>query len=110
MTPDKELLKLFASMLCKCAKDETEALPKVDPSILNFLSRKDIISIVQDAYGGSIPGKPDLALLENQELLEYIPNDLFIISYVLHQWCLELLQKSDAVVKSKRGKEDTNED
>lgn len=109
-TENKELMKLFASMLRKCAKSDTEMLPHVDPSILYFLSRKDIVDIIKGMYQEGIPGKPDLATLENKELLIYIPNDFFIISHILNQWCLEFLRQSHTHQEVVSRNEDVNED
>ncbi len=91
-TENKELMKHFASILRKRANEEKEPQRKINPSILYLLSRRDIVAIVGEMYKGNVPGNPDLAVLENNELLRLIPDDLFIISHVLNGWCQKLLE------------------
>lgn len=91
-TENKELMKHFATILRKRANAEKETVRKIDPAILYHLSRRDIVAIVGEMYKGNVPGNPDLAVLENNELLKLIPDDLFIISHVLNGWCRELLE------------------
>ena len=108
-TENKELMKHFAIILRKRASAENETARKTDPLILRYLSRKDIVTIVSEMYKGKVPGNPDLALLENEELLKLIPDDLFIISHILNGWCTELL-KSEATNFSEQGKGSDDED
>ncbi|MBS3915817.1 MAG: hypothetical protein KG003_15080 [Bacteroidetes bacterium] len=97
---NKEMLKYFATILRKRAKDESETVPAVDPAILYFLSRKDLVAIVNEMYKGALPGKPDVATLENKELLEFIKDDLFIVAYMLNNWRQETLKHPTALVTS----------
>lgn len=109
-TENKELMKHFAAVLRKRANAEKEMARKIDPVILHYLSRRDVVTIVNEMYKGKVPGNPDLALLENEELLKLIPDDLFIISHILNGWCRELLEqaKTSGLSEHGEGAEDEN--
>lgn len=109
-TENKELMKHLATTLRKRATSEKEQTRKIDSAILYYLTRRDIVTLVNEMYKGKVPGNPDLALLENEELLKLIPDDLFIISHILNGWCQELLKQPTVQISEddEEGENDEN--
>lgn len=86
---NKDLMKHFAVILRKRANDETTH-NGVDPTILRYVNRRDIVEIIQHMYQGKLPKDLDLAMLENAELLKLIKDDLFLIAHIIQKWCREI--------------------
>ncbi len=81
-----ELMKVFSLVFKDRAKSETE-YREIHPEIAKFISRKELIEIItQKIYNGEIPEDMNLVEMENQDLLEIIGDDMFIISYVTEKW------------------------
>lgn len=85
-TENKDLMKHFAAILRKRANDETTHIG-VDQTILRYVTRRDLVEIINQMHQGKLPRHLDLAMLENQELLKLIKDDLFIISHIIQKWC-----------------------
>lgn len=85
----RPLMKHFASVLRRRALATTEVKEIINPQILNFFSRKDLIEIIKDKYDGTIPKKHDLIELENRDLLSIIEDDIYIISFMTKKWSKE---------------------
>jgi len=81
------LMKHFASILRNRAVGRNDA--SIDPVIIKYLSRKELIDIIREKYSGSIPKEFNLIEMENEELLEIIGDDMYIISYTTKKWCGE---------------------
>lgn len=97
MKTDKNaLLKHFSLMLKKRASGEKPT--GINPNILKFFSRKELIEIIKQKFGGSVPKEHDLAELENEELLEIIGDEMFVLLYVTGMWSLEI---ANAITKPK---------
>ena len=84
-TKQKALLKHFSSILRKRALNEG-SIEDIDPIILRFLSRKELIEIIKVKFENTIPKEFNLMELENVELLEIIGDDMYIISYITSNW------------------------
>jgi hypothetical protein len=98
-TNKKPLMKHFASVLRKRALATTQVKASINPLILKFFTRKDLIQIILDKYDGTIPKTHNLVELENEELLAIIGDDMYIISYMTQKWCEETQMKK-ALIKS----------
>ena len=83
----KPLMKHFAAVLRKRALATVEINEAINPQILKFFTRKDLIQIIADKHGGTIPKEHNLMELENKELLAIIGDDMYIISYITKKWC-----------------------
>jgi TusA-related sulfurtransferase len=98
-TNKKPLMKHFASVLRKRALATTQVKASINPQILKFFTRKDLIQIITDKYDGTIPKQHKLVEMENGELLSIIGDDMYIISYMTQKWCEES-QMKNALIKS----------
>lgn len=85
-TNTKALLKHFSVVFKKKATEDKPSKEAIHPGILKYVTRKELIAIIEHKYNGTIPAKYHLAEMENEELLPLIGDDLFIISYMTHQW------------------------
>jgi len=81
-------MKHFASVLRKKALG-TETTIGVDPNLLKYLTRKELVEILLNKHNGSIPKELNLVEMENQQLLELIGDELFILAHLSQQWCKE---------------------
>lgn len=95
-------MKHFAAVLRKRALATTEINEPVNPQILKFFTRKDLIQIISDTHNGAIPKEHNLVEMENQELLALIGDDMFIISYMTRKWCQQ--QADEKVPQSQKKK------
>lgn len=86
-TNKRPLMKHFASVLRKRALATTELNEAINPQILKFFTRKDLIQIIADKHDGTTPKEHNLVELENKELLAIISDDMYIISYITKKWC-----------------------
>ena len=87
-TNRNNLMKHFASVLRNRALGKQEA-PAISKTIAQFLSRKELIDIIKKKFDGTIPKEHNLLELENEELLELIADEMFIISHVTETWSKE---------------------
>ena len=97
-----ELQKYFASVLRKRSKGASSD-DAIDPSILKFFTRKELVAILNQKFDGKLPKDVDLVELENEDLLQLIGDDLFILSYLVPQWIsqeLEMQQEASKDAKS----------
>ncbi len=78
------LLKMYSSILRQRAKDDT--FPKLTKSLVEHYSRKDLIHIINSKYEGSIPKEYELLEMENEDLLEIIGDDMYLISHTTAKW------------------------
>lgn len=83
----KQLMKHFAAVLRKRALATVELNEAINPQILKFFTRKDLIQIIADKHDGTVPKEHNLVELENKELLAIIGDDMYIISYITKKWC-----------------------
>ncbi|MDC9721724.1 MAG: hypothetical protein PSN34_02990 [Urechidicola sp.] len=83
----KPLMKHFAAVLRKRALSTVEINEAINPQILKFFTRKDLIQIIADKHDGTIPKQYNLVELENKELLTIIGDNMYIISYITKKWC-----------------------
>lgn len=98
-TNKKALMKHFSVILKKRATEDTPEKQSINPAILKYVSRKELIAIITHKHNGTIPTKHNLAELENEELLPLIGDDLFIITYITNKWCMEYATKEQAPKK-----------
>ncbi len=103
-------MKHFAATLRKRALATKEVKEPINPQILKFFSRKDLIQIIKDKHNGSIPKELNLLESENEDLLKIIGDDMYIISYMTRKWSEEAKvkkpqpQKTPPVVQTQKGK------
>lgn len=97
----QQLMKYFSLVLKRRASLDN-APTTIDPKILGFLSRKDLVAIIQHRYKGKLPEGVDLVATENEGLLAIIEDELYIITYVIQQWCTQqvLSKPSNATSKT----------
>jgi len=86
-TNKRPLMKHFAAVLRKRALSTVEINEAINPQILKFFTRKDLIQIIADKHDGTIPKEHNLMEMENTELLAIIGDDMYIISYITKKWC-----------------------
>jgi hypothetical protein len=89
-TTKQLLLKHFSLVLRNRANGNNEP---ISTTLLKYLSRKDLVEVIQKIHNGNIPKELDLTLLENEELLTIIGDELFVISFITEKWCKEKEQK-----------------
>ena len=89
-TNEQLLLKHFSLVLRNRANGNNEP---ISPTLLKYLSRKDLVEVIQKIHNGNIPKELNLTLLENEELLTIIKDELFVISFITDKWCKEQEQK-----------------
>ncbi len=106
-TNKKPLMKHFSAVLRKRALSTVDLNEAINPQILKFFTRKDLIGIIADKHDGTIPKEHNLVELENKELLTIIGDDMYIISYITKKWCEETRMKKallESVAQSKSQK------
>ncbi len=96
MKNKENLLKHFASVLRNRANGN---INPISLTLLKHLSRKDLVEVIKKVHHGSIPKQLDFALMENQELLEVIKDEMFIIAYITEKWSEEA-QMTKELIKS----------
>jgi hypothetical protein len=102
MKNDKQtLMKHFASVMRKRANAPEEDHREVSPSLVQHLSRKELIEIIESMDRVSIAKDIHMVELENEELLKVIGDDMLIISYVTGKWCAPQPQNVEAESKPK---------
>jgi len=103
-TNKSNLMKHFASVLRKRALGKNNGSEAIDLKILDSLIRKDLIQIIKQKHGGSIPKTLDLMELENKELLSHIGDDMFIIAFMTQKWSGEQEEYADVNLKKELDK------
>ncbi len=83
------LMKLFSLILKERSKAEAE-YREINPDMVKFFSRKELIEIITKIFDGNVPQEHNLVELENDGLLKIIGDDLYIISYVTEKWSKEV--------------------
>lgn len=96
----KSLLKIFSGILKRRASGESNQL-EVTSLLIKYFKRKQLIEIITSIYNGSIPKQYNLIEMENEELLNVIADDMFVISYVTYNWSKEILEKRNQAKTSK---------
>jgi len=91
------LMKHFASVLRKRALADTPEKETISHELTRFLTRKQLIAIIDEKYDGKVPKTIDLLSLENVELVMHIGDELYVISYITKQWSetLKVTNNSD---------------
>ena len=99
-TNDQLLLKHFSSVLRNRANGNHEP---ISPTLLKYLSRKDLVEVVKKIHNGNIPKELDLALMENEELLSIIKDEMYVIAFITERWSkeqtLKVLSDNKDVIK-----------
>ena len=90
-TNKNNLMKHFASVLRNRALGKQQA-PEISKTVAQFLSRKELIDIIKKKFDGTIPKEHNLLELENEELLELIGEEMFIISHITEKWSKEPIE------------------
>jgi hypothetical protein len=88
MEKNQMLMKHFAGMLKDRATGKVTS--GVSESLLKFFSRKELIEVLTRKGGGKISQEWNIAELENEELLSIIGDEMFILSYYVEKWCVEM--------------------
>jgi len=88
MNNTHNLMKHFASMLRKKALGK-ENDSGVNPDLLRYLTRKELVEILLAKHNGSIPKELHLVEMENEQLLTLIGDELLILAYLAPKWCEE---------------------
>lgn len=109
-TQQRALLKHFSLVLKKRAQSEEPNHPSIDAGILKHLTRKDMIEIISNKYQGTIPKDIPLTQMENEELLEVIGDDLYVISYLTGRWSRGLNQHERETTNSADDKKATKDE
>lgn len=94
----QELQKYFASVLRKRSKGEVKT-DSIDPSIIKFFTRKELINILTQKYDGKLPKEVNLIELENEDLLQLIEDELMILAYLVPKWIDEELTSQKSTTK-----------
>ncbi len=87
-----ELMKYFALSLKRRAKDEADFVT-IHPGLLRYFGRKELIEVIHYKSNGNSPQADELMEMENEELLQLIEDELYILAYITKQWCKELEEK-----------------
>lgn len=89
MKNTENLMKHFASVLRGRAIGNLKT-PSIDKRVAHFFTRKELIEIIKNRFGGTIPKEHNLVEMENSELLNLIGDELFIISFMTKKWSKEI--------------------
>lgn len=102
-TPKQALMKHCASVLRKRATGKAQ--DGINPKLLDHLSRKDLLTILEKKLDGEVHATNNLLELENHQLLELIGNEMYIISHLTDRWSKEEAQepkKSTTITTAKK--------
>lgn len=93
-TNEQQLAKHFSLILKGRAssKDTREMLPVLQ----RYLSRKELIEVIKKAHNGTVPAELNVAELENEELVSFIGDEMYILAYMTEKWCREVQAKPAA--------------
>ncbi len=84
-----ELMKYFSLALKRRTKDEDNA-KTINPGLLKYFGRKELIEVIHFKSNRDSPDADQLMEMENEELLQLIEDELYILAYVVKQWCKDL--------------------
>ena len=87
------LMKYFSMVLRKRANGEVRTLKDFGSDLTKYFTRKELIEIISKKFNGAIPKELNLIEMENEELLNIIGDEMYIISYVTEKWSLESQSK-----------------
>lgn len=93
MKKDREevLLKYCISVLRGRLKGEKSS--NDISGIAQNLTRKEIVELLNSIEGINVPKAPQLAMMENQELVELITNEMHIVAYCTRKWSVVPIPK-----------------
>lgn len=89
MKNTENLMKHFASVLRGRAIG-TQKAPSISSTVAKYFSRRELIEIIKNRFGGTIPKEHNLVEMENSELLQLIGDEMYIISYMTDKWSKEI--------------------
>jgi hypothetical protein len=90
------LMKYFSMVLRKRAIGEVRTIKDFGSDLTKYFTRKELIEIISKKFNGTIPKEFNLIEMENEELLEVIGDEMYIISYVTEKWSLTSQPKKQA--------------
>jgi flagellar motor switch protein FliG len=88
MKNKENLMKHFASVLRKRSLGKNTERG-IDSSLLKYLSRKELVEILKNKHNGVIPKETNLVEMENDQLLDLIGDELFILAHLSQGWCIK---------------------
>ncbi|REE80692.1 hypothetical protein BX611_2344 [Lutibacter oceani] len=94
---ENSLMKYFSMVLRKRANGEVRTIKDFGNDLTKYLNRKELIEIISKKFNGSIPKEFNLVEMENEELLEVVGDEMYIISYVTEKWSLTSQSKKQAL-------------
>lgn len=95
------LMKYFSMVLRKRANGELRTIKDIGADLTKYFTRKELIEIITKKFKGTIPKEFNLIEMENEELLQVIGDEMYIISYVTEKWSLESQPKPQALIPKK---------
>jgi len=95
------LMKHFSMVLRKRAIGEERTIKDFGADLTKYFSRKELIEIISKKFNGTIPKEYNLIEMENENLLQVIGDEMFIISYVTEKWSLETQPKTHSIAPKK---------
>lgn len=95
------LMKYFSMVLRKRAIGEERTIKDFGADLTKYFSRKELIEIISKKFNGTIPKEYNLIEMENENLLQVIGDEMFIISYVTEKWSLETQPKTHSNLSKK---------
>lgn len=93
----EQLMKYFSLVLKKRSNENAEK--GTNKKVLKYLSRKDLIDVVNYRYDGKLPTNVNLVEMENEGLLSLIQDELYIVAYVVQQWCGDIDERKKTKVE-----------
>ena len=88
----KQLMKHFSTVLKNLSVGKkTENM--MSENLAHYFSRKELIEMVNRRFNGKIPKEINLVEAEKIDLLSFIGNELYIITYTVEKWCKEMEAK-----------------
>ncbi|WP_452597555.1 hypothetical protein [Pontimicrobium sp. MEBiC01747] len=85
----KQLMKHFATVLKNLSLGKTTD-NMISENLVHYFSRKALLEMVHKRFNGKIPKEINLVEAEKQDLLSFIGNELYIITYTVEKWCKEI--------------------
>lgn len=85
----KHLMKHFSTVLKNLSVGKkTENL--TSENLVHYYSRKELLDMVHRRFDGKIPKHINLVEAEKKDLLSFIGNELYLITYTIEKWCEEI--------------------
>lgn len=85
----KQLMKHFATVLKNLSLGKTTD-NMISENLVHYFSRKALLEMVHKRFNGKIPKEINLVEAEKQDLLSFIGNELYIITYTVEKWCEDI--------------------